>query len=275
MDSLKTAALDLDLDPAVLADFRRLFAASRALVVEDEIGPAIADSLRQAGFASVDVAETAEGALRSLADDAYDVVILDRRMPGADGMDLLTRIRDRESGLRTRADAPVLVFSMLDEGRERLKGLIAGADDYVSKSASNEELLARIAVRYRVAGRGADDGWTFAPLQVEEQARVVTLDGAPLRLTSREAHILCELHAERGRPLSKSMLWERCWIGAGWTYFPEQYENIVDQAIRRLRHRLEDQCGRIPAPYHPLLVNIWSQGFALRNLAGLERADGL
>ena len=267
------------LDREVAARTGELFADARALVLEDEIGEEIRDALDAAGFGTVDLVTTGEDAIERLAATAYDVVLLDRINPGLEGLEVLDRIRAGE-GLATPADTPVLVYSLLGGEDQRIHGLLArGADDYIPKPASPEELVARVAAQLR--GRKpakAKEEWSIYPLAIDEQARVVSIHGEPIALTTRETDILVELHREQGNPLSQSMLWDRCWIGKGWSHIPEEYANTVDQAIKRLRRSLKKQCGAIPEAYHPLVVNIWSQGFALRNLANLaagdETADG-
>ena len=267
------------LDREVAARTGELFADARALVLEDEIGEEIRDALDAAGFGTVDLVTTGEDAIERLAATAYDVVLLDRINPGLEGLEVLDRIRAGE-GLATPADTPVLVYSLLGGEDQRIHGLLArGADDYIPKPASPEELVARVAAQLR--GRKpakAKEEWSIYPLAIDEQARVVSIHGEPIALTTRETDILVELHREQGNPLSQSMLWDRCWIGKGWSHIPEEYANTDDQAIKRLRRSLKKQCSAIPEAYHPLVVNIWSQGFALRNLANLaagdETADG-
>lgn len=267
------------LDREVAARTGELFADARALVLEDEIGEEIRDALDAAGFGTVDLVTTGEDAIDRLAATTYDVVLLDRINPGLEGLAVLDRIRAGE-GLATPADTPVLVYSLLGGEDQRIHGLLArGADDYIPKPASPEELVARVAAQLR--GRKpakAKEEWSIYPLAIDEQARVVSIHGEPIALTTRETDILVELHREQGNPLSQSMLWDRCWIGKGWSHIPEEYANTVDQAIKRLRRSLKKQCSAIPEAYHPLVVNIWSQGFALRNLANLavgdETADG-
>lgn len=266
------------LDREVADRTGKLFEGARALVLEDEIGEEIRNILQSAGFAEVDLVLTGEDAVAKLADNAYDVVVLDRINPGMEGLEVLDRIRADE-GLATAADTPVLVYSLLGGEDQRIHGLLArGADDYIPKPASAEELVARVAaqLRGRVQPKRKDD-WSIAPLAIDEQARVVSIHGQPINLTTRETDILVELHREQGNPLSQSMLWDRCWIGKGWTHMPEEFANTVDQAIKRLRRSLKKQCDAIPDAYHPLVVNIWAQGFALRNLANLPNdldADG-
>lgn len=261
-----------DIAPPVV-DLSPLFAGCRALILEDEIGEPIRDALLVAGFEAVDLVLTGEGALKAAAANRYDILILDRVNSGMEGLEVLDRVRKRPNGLATPPDVPTLVYSLLGGEAHRIHGLIErGADDYIPKPASDDELLARIAVQLRRTRPQAEEpDWSCAPLTVEPEAKVVTINGRKLSLTTRETDILIELWRERGNPLSQSMLWDRCWIDKGWSHFPEEYANTVDQAIKRLRKSLKNQCAEIPDPYHPLVVNIWAQGFALRNLIDLEQ----
>lgn len=268
-----TATLNLDEETA--HRMAGLFRHRRALILEDEIGAEMQSALRQAGFEQVELAETGEAALAALESVRFDIVVLDRVNPGIEGLEVLDRIRDSASGLATGADTPVLVHSLLGGEADRIHGLVArGADDYIPKPASSEELVARVAAQLRRSGQNAGStvepsGWSCAPLDIDPEARIVSLAGRKIALTTRETDILIELYRERGNPLSQSMLWDRCWMDKGWSHFPDEFANTVDQAIKRLRRALAKQCPEIPESYHPLVVNIWSQGFALRNLANL------
>ncbi|MXP09887.1 response regulator transcription factor [Pseudoblastomonas halimionae] len=264
--AMKAATLDRE----VALRTGKLFEGARALVLEDEIGEEIRQTLHSAGFAQVDLVITGEDAVEKLAANAYDVVVLDRINPGMEGLEVLDRIRDG-TDLRTLPDTPVLVYSLLGGEDQRIHGLLArGADDYIPKPASAEELVARVAaqLRGRVKPKPRDE-WSIAPIAIDEQARVVSIHGEPINLTTRETDLLIELYREQGNPLSQSMLWDRCWIGKGWSHMPEEFANTVDQAIKRLRRSLKKQCTAIPDAYHPLVMNIWAQGFALRNLASM------
>lgn len=265
----------LNLDPEAAQRIADTFADCRVLILEDEIGADLRQALLDAGFAEADLVETGEAALEALAANAYDVVVLDRINPGLEGLEVLDRIRARPNGMATAADVPALVYSLLGAEAQRIHGLIArGADDYVPKPATNEELIARVAAQLRRRGPVVRArAWTCAPLVIDPDLKTATIDGRRLALTSREADLLVELYNERGNPLSQSMLWDRCWIGKGWTHFPEEFANTVDQAIKRLRRTLLRQCPEIPEEEHPLIVNIWAQGFALRNLAGRALPD--
>ncbi|MBA4760954.1 response regulator transcription factor [Sphingomonas sp.] len=262
----------LKLDAEAAQNIADTFAGCRALILEDEIGPEMKAALEAAGCESVDLFETGDAALEALEVNAYDVLVLDRINPGIEGLEVLDRVRRRPNGLKTDPDVPALVYSLLGGEDQRIHGLIArGADDYVPKPATSEELVARVAAQLRRRKPTMrSKGWTCAPLEVDADTKDVRCNGRLLQLTSREADILVELYKERGNPLSQSMLWDRCWIGKGWSHFPEEFANTVDQAIKRLRKSLKRQCPDIPDDFHPLVTNIWAQGFALRNLAGME-----
>lgn len=149
---------------------------------------------------------------------------------------------------------------MLDHVRPATDGVQQGAGDhFLAHAVLGDE-------RRHVSGTG----WTCAPLTVDVESRAVRCNGRRIELTSREADIIFALYIARGHPLSQLMLWERCWIGKGWRHVPPEFANTVDQAIKRLRKSLKQQCPDIPDLCHPLVTNIWGQGFALRNLAALD-----
>ncbi len=262
----------LNFDSEAAQNIADTFTGCRALILEDEIGDEMKAALADAGCETVDLVVTGEDAVAALTNQSYDVVVLDRINPGMEGLEVLDRIRRRPNGMKTDPDVPALVYSLLGGEDQRIHGLIArGADDYVPKPATSEELVARVAAQLRRRKPTMrSKGWTSAPLEIDADTKEVRCNRRLLQLTSREADILVELYKERGNPLSQSMLWDRCWIGKGWSHFPEEFANTVDQAIKRLRKSLKRQCPDIPDDYHPLVTNIWAQGFALRNLAGLE-----
>ena len=264
------SALRLEVEAAQgIAD---TLAGCSALILEDEIGAEMKAALEAAGCDTVDLVETGDAALNAMRERAYDVLVLDRINPGVEGLEVLDRVRRRPNGMKTDPDVPALVYSLLGGEDQRIHGLISrGADDYVPKPATSEELVARVAAQLRRRKPTMrSKGWTCAPLEVDADTKEVRCNGRLIALTSREADIVVELYKERGNPLSQSMLWDRCWIGKGWSHYPDEFANTVDQAIKRLRKSLKRQCPDIPEEYHPLVTNIWAQGFALRNLAELE-----
>ena len=201
------------------------------LVVEDE--QAIADLvrayLRRDGFEVV-WASSGEQALEELARHPVRLVVLDIGLPGIDGFEVCRR-------LRARTGVPILVLSARDDEVDRVAGLEAGADDYVTKPFSPRELAARVkAILRRASGAGeAVDGGTLSvgDVELERASRTVTVGGEPVELTAREFDLLAALLSHPGVVLSRDRLLELVWGGefAGGT-------RTVDVHVAQLRAKL-------------------------------------
>lgn len=247
------------------------FEGRSVLVVEDEIGIEIEEVLREAGFAHVRCAPSIAAARKALADESFDICVLDRGLPDGDGIALLKLLRSDAAGLATAHDTPCLIYSMLDRTQEKVSGLIEGASDYLAKSGGEAELLARLANQLPFRDEAEDDGFSILPLEVDEAAMVVSAHGEPLQLTTLEAAVFVEIWKARGQPVPKTALWERCWMGhAGWSHFSPRWENCMEKAISRLRMKIRAQCPFLPESHLPLIVTWRATGFAMRNLAGLS-----
>ncbi len=255
---------------AQLAD---LFSGMIALLLEDEpaLSEHVASRLTRAGFARVDRVESGEQALRAAADTPYDVLILDRLTAGLDGLETLKRIR---AGRGPSADSPALMLTALGAERQKVEGLLGGADDYLAKPVGDEELLARIAAQLRRAGgrsRGNGGDVTNGPFTLSPGARTLQIRGADgarraIDLSPLEFAIICELMTARGQPVTKTMLWDKCWVE--WNFLPDNFVNIIDARISALRRRLKDQCPEVPESMHPLIVSARSQSLVFRDLDG-------
>lgn len=250
----------------------RIFAGRRALLLEDDAALAdhVAGKLQRAGFETVDRAETGEAALSQANATAYDILILDRITPGMDGLSTLTAIREGEGPCR---EAPALFLTALGGERQKVEGLMAGADDYVAKPVGDEELLARVAAQLRRARRASGEtgrgDMANGPFELSPGARTLifrTPSGQlrVLDLSPLEFAIVAELFAARGQPVTKSMLWDRCWIE--WKFLPDNYVNIIDARISALRRRLREQCPELTESLHPLIVSARSQSLVFRML---------
>lgn len=262
-------------DPAdPFAALSRLFEGRRALLLEDDAALAdhVAGKLERAGFAAVDRAVTGEEALNLAGAAPYDLLILDRITPGLDGLSALTAIRE---GAGPSAEAPALFLTALGGERQKVEGLMAGADDYIAKPVGDEELLARAAAQLRRVRRSNGDSargeLVNGPFRLSAGARTLTYQpngGAPrtLDLSPLEFAIVGELLAARGQPVTKSMLWDRCWVE--WKFLPDNYVNIIDARISALRRRLKEQCPDLPDSLHPLIVSARSQSLVFRMLDG-------
>ncbi|MGV9008284.1 MAG: response regulator transcription factor [Brevundimonas sp.] len=253
------------------AQLREVFAGRSALLLEDDpaLSAHVADRLLNAGFERVQRVESGEEALEAVKGAAFDVLIMDRMTRGLDGLETLKRIR---AGDTASYDAPALMLTALGAERQRVEGLIGGADDYLSKPAGDEELLARIAAQLRRAARrarpaGAD--LINGPFRLAAGARTLKLEignvSRLIELSPLEFAIVCELVAARGQPVTKTMLWEKCWVE--WKFLPDNFVNIIDARISALRRRLKEQAPELGEDLHPLIVSARSQSLIFRDLS--------
>jgi two-component system OmpR family response regulator len=257
-----------EVDP--FAALGEVFGGRRALLLEDDpaLADHVADRLLTAGFEIVDRVDTGEGALQMADAHAYDVLILDRMTNGLDGLETLKRLR-AASG--PSSDAPALMLTALTGERQRVEGLLGGADDYLSKPVGDEELLARLAAQLRRVARRtrpANSDLINGPFRLSTRARTlkIMVDGAErlIDLSPLEFAIVSELMTARGQPVTKTMLWDRCWIE--WTFLPDNFVNIIDARISALRRRLKEQAPELGDDLHPLIVSARSQSLIFRDL---------
>ncbi len=201
------------------------------LVVEDE--QAIADLVRaylkRDGFGVV-WARSGEQALDELGRHPVRLVVLDIGLPGIDGFEVCRH-------LRARTTVPILILSARDDEVDRVAGLEAGADDYVTKPFSPRELVARVKAILRRAGNGGEtgDGGPLAvgDVELDRAARTVAVDGESVELTGREFDLLAALLAHPGVVLSRDRLLELAWGGE----FPGG-TRTVDVHVAQLRAKL-------------------------------------
>ena len=200
----------------------------RVLIVEDS--DALRESLRaglvQEGFA-VDVAADGRQGLGYARNNPYDVLVLDLMLPEVDGLDVL-------AGLREKPDRPhVLVLTARDRIEDRVRGLNAGADDYLVKPFAFEELLARVHALVRRRYEERDPVLRIGPLAVDLVARSATLGGARLDLTTREYALLEYLALRRGQTVTREEIEDHIY---GVDKLPAS--NAVDSAVCILRAKL-------------------------------------
>lgn len=223
----------------------------KILVVDDdpELRELLAAYLNKHGYDAL-LAENANDLESLIARFAPDLVVLDRMMPGRDG---LTACRDLRSG---GEDVPVVLLTAKDEAVDRIMGLEAGADDYLGKPFDPRELLARIeAVLRRKSGPSAlkpQTPLTFGPFEFDMVTRQLSRDGEVLRLTGGETNLLEALILNAGKPMSR----ERLLALARDDDSGERNDRAIDIAILRLRRVIE------PDPKSPRWIQtVWGTGY--------------
>jgi two-component system, OmpR family, response regulator len=200
----------------------------RVLVVEDEakLASLLRQGLRRRGI-GVDVASTgAEAVVRATATD-YDVILLDVMLPGDDGLDVCRRLRAREVW------SPTLILTALDGVEDRVRGLDSGADDYLAKPFSFEELMARIRAVVRRGAPPRPTLLTAGDLRLDPAARRVWRAGSELSLTAREFAMLEMFMRHPGEVLSRFELLEHVWDDSY-----ENRSNVIDVYVGYLRDKL-------------------------------------
>jgi DNA-binding response OmpR family regulator len=202
----------------------------RVLVVEDHAKLAItmATGLRQAGMA-VDVVFDGDDALDHVAVTAYDVVVLDRDIPGTHGDDVCRALAARGSSSR------VLMLTAAGSVEDRVEGLGIGADDYLAKPCDFTELVARIRALGRRPGASLPPTLSHGDLQLDPSTRIASRAGRVLSLTPKEFAVLEILLAAPGVVVSSEELLERVW-----DEHADPFTNTVAVTISRLRHKLGD-----------------------------------
>src|SRR6266849_146685 len=202
----------------------------RVLVVEDfePTAQAIVTGLRREGMA-VDVAYDGDEALGHLALTRYDVVVLDRDLPGVHGDEICRRLAAGRSASR------ILMLTAARSVRDRVEGLGLGADDYLPKPFDFTELVARIQALARRPGAPPPAGLGFGDLTMDPGRRVVTRAGRKLALTPKELAVLECLLAADGRPVPAEELLGRVWDEAA-----DPFTTTVKTTIGRLRAKLGD-----------------------------------
>jgi two-component system response regulator QseB len=201
----------------------------RILTVEDDIllGEALATGLRQIGHA-VDWFKTGADADGAVFGAPYDAILLDLGLPGTDGMAWLSQWRSR--GLKV----PIMILTARDAVQQRIAGLDAGADDYLVKPITVDELAARLrALLRRTAGR-SQPVWQHGALEYDPSSKRVRWNGSPVELTGRELTLLEALMTDPDRILTKPMLLEKLYDWGG----TEPESNALEVHVHHLRRKI-------------------------------------
>jgi two-component system OmpR family response regulator len=229
------------------------------LVVDDEpvVRELLSASLRFAGFAVASAATGAE-AVAAAVREPPDLIVLDVMLPDIDGFEVVRRLGER--GARTAGgrpgNVPVLFLTARDTTQDKIDGLTAGGDDYVTKPFSVEELIARIrAILRRAGGPAGADTLTVADLVLDRDGHQVRRAGRPVRLSPTEYRLLLLLMENAGRVLSKAQILDRVW-----QYDFGGDESIVESYISYLRRKVDTT--------EPKLIHtVWGAGYVLRRPA--------
>ena len=226
--------------------------AMKILVIEDEVKLAeyLRKGLTEEGFV-VDVANNGIDGLHLAVEGQHDVIVLDRMLPGIDGLGVLAALR------RTK-QTPVLMLTALSRVEDRVSGLQGGADDYLIKPYAFSELVARVQVLLRRASpdrlQAEVTVLSLATLEVDLLRRKATRDGQRLDLTAKEFNLLTLLLRRQGEVLSRTQIAEQVWD----MNFDSE-TNVVEVAIRRLRSKLDQPFDR------PLLHTLRGMGYVLED----------
>ena len=224
----------------------------KLLVIEDdrEAAAYIAKGLSESGYV-VDHAVEGRGGLFMATSGDYDALIVDRMLPGMDGLALVAALRRAEIG------TPVLILSALGAVDDRVKGLRAGGDDYLVKPFAFAELLARVeALLRRGTGGGGGAATTrlkAGDLEMDLLARTVVRSGREIELLPREFRLLEFLMRHAGQVVTRTMLLENVW-----DYHFDPQTNVIDVHVSRLRQKVDKGFAK------PLLHTVRGAGYCLR-----------
>jgi two-component system, OmpR family, response regulator len=199
----------------------------RVLVIEDEpdLRRALVQSLREEGYAADQAADGAEGLFKATGCD-YEAVVLDLMLPGMDGLEVLRRLR---LGRKT----PVLILTARDGVGDRVRGLDAGADDYLVKPFALSELLARLRALIRRSAGQADPALRVGDVTIDTATRTVTRSGRPVPLTAREYALVELLALRRGKLITRTVIYDQLFGDDD-----DTLSNVVEVHVSHIRKKL-------------------------------------
>jgi len=222
----------------------------RVLIVEDDLEAAayMAKGLKESGYVVDHVADGRE-ALYRVAAETYDAAVVDRMLPGADGLTIVRTMRSAGNA------TPILILSALGDVDDRVKGLKAGGDDYLVKPYAFAELLARLEALLRRGRSDAPDTMLkLADLEMDLVGRNVRRGGRTIELKPKEFALLEYLMRHAGHVVTRTMLLENVW-----DYSFDPQTNVIDVHISRLRQKIDKGHDK------PLLTTIRGAGYSLRD----------
>jgi two-component system copper resistance phosphate regulon response regulator CusR len=220
----------------------------RILVVEDQhkIAEFIRRGLKEEGY-SVDVAYDGEQGYHLARINDYDLIILDLVLPKIDGLTLCRQLRQEQY------TGPILILTVKDSVKDKVKGLDAGANDYLTKPFAFEELLARCRALLRTFGTPEPTKLKVADLEFDLLSRRVTRAGREINLTLKESSLLEYLMRNAGKVVTRTMIAEHVW-----DINFESFTNVIDVYINRLRQKIDRGFE------HPLIHTVRGRGYMLK-----------
>lgn len=223
----------------------------KILVIEDdkEVAAYIQKGLKEHGHAT-DHADNGRDGLLLATTQTYDAMVVDRMLPGLDGLSVIKTLRAAAN------TTPALILSALGEVDDRVLGLRAGGDDYLTKPFAFTELMARLEVMGRRGQQPAGDAvkLTAGRVEMDLLARKVTCDGKPVTLQSREFRLLEYLLRNKGRVTTRTMLLEHVW-----DYHFDPQTNVIDVHISRLRSKIDGDAN------NSIIKTVRGAGYIIEN----------
>jgi len=222
----------------------------KILIIEDDLEAAVylTKAFREAGIV-VDHASDGESGLFMGSENTYDVIVIDRMLPRRDGLSVI-------AGLRSRGNTtPVLILSALGEVDDRVTGLRAGGDDYLTKPYAFSELLARVEVlNRRASAREAETMYRVGDLELDRLSHSVKRAAREITLQPREFRLLEYLMRHAGQVVTRTMLLENVW-----DYHFDPQTNVIDVHVSRLRGKIEKGFDK------PILHTVRGAGYMLKS----------
>ena len=227
------------------------------LVVDDEptIREVVRRYLERDGY-QVEEAADGQSALTILSERSPDLLVLDIMLPGIDGLTITRRLRGKDQALATEKGIPIIMLTARTGEHDRIEGLELGADDYVTKPFSPQELVARVRAVLRRMGGSTTASAPEQPLQFERlwidpRTREVLVDGGPISLTAKEFDMLWFLANNPRQVFTRDQLLDQIW---GYEFYGDP--STVTVHVRRLREKIE------PDPAKPIFIQtVWGVGY--------------